>query len=207
MLVYFLKGFVLSAGLIVAIGAQNAHVLKIGLRREHVGITVAVCIACDALLIAAGVSGMGALVQGNPTLLAAARWGGVVFLAWYGLRALRAALQDTALGADHRTSALSARQAALTVFMLTLFNPHVYLDTVVLLGSIGAQQASVGKPWFIAGAMIASSAWFILLGFGARLLAPWFAKPAAWRVLDAGIACVMLSLAASLVFAGQAPWS
>jgi L-lysine exporter family protein LysE/ArgO len=201
MLAYFLKGFGLSAGLIIAIGAQNAHVLKIGLRREHVGVTVAVCIVCDILLIIAGVSGMGALVQGNPILLAAVRWGGVVFLAWYGLRALHAALHDGALRVDHRTSALSARQAALTVFTLTLLNPHVYLDTIVLLGSIGAQQEGIGKPWFTAGAMIASTAWFILLGFGARLLAPWFAKPTAWRVLDAGIACVMLSLAASLVFA------
>lgn len=201
MLGYFLKGFGLSAGLIVAIGAQNAHVLKTGLRREHVGLTVAICIACDIALIAAGISGMGTLVSGSPALLVAVRWGGAVFLCWYGLRALRAAMNDDALRVEHQPDALPARRAALTVIALTLLNPHVYLDTVVLLGSIGAQQAHEGRPWFTAGAMIASAAWFMLLGFGARLLAPWFAKPSAWRLLDATVACVMLALAASLVLA------
>jgi L-lysine exporter family protein LysE/ArgO len=201
MLSYFLKGFGLSAGLIVAIGAQNAHVLKSGLRREHVGMTVAICIACDIVLIATGISGMGALVQGNPVLLAVARWGGVAFLSWYGVRALRAALHDDALRIDQPAVASSARQAALAIFALTLLNPHVYLDTIVLLGSIGAQQSSEGKPWFATGAMSAAAAWFISLGFGARLLAPWFAKPSAWRMLDGGVACVMLGLAASLAIA------
>ena len=199
MLGYFLKGFGLSAGLIVAIGAQNAHVLKIGLKREHVGMTVAICIACEIAVIIIGVSGMGALVSSNPALLAAIRWSGTLFLVWYGLRALRAAWNDSALQINTQPAMLTVRQAALTVLALTLLNPHFYLDTVVLLGSIGAQQAADGKPWFTAGAIIAASVWFILLGFGARLLAPWFAKPSAWRILDAGIACVMFGLAASLV--------
>jgi L-lysine exporter family protein LysE/ArgO len=202
MLAYFLKGFGLSAGLIIAIGAQNAHVLKAGLRREHVALTVAICILCDIALIAAGISGMGALVRGNPDLLAFARWGGALFLAWYGLRALRAALDQEALRIDDRAASLNARQAAFTVLALTLLNPHVYLDTLVLLGSVGAQQEAHGKPWFTAGAMIASVAWFLSLGFGARLLAPWFARPSAWRALDGGIACMMMTLAVSLAIAG-----
>lgn len=201
MLTYFLKGFGLSAGLIVAIGAQNAHVLKSGLRREHVGMTVAICIACDIALIVAGISGMGALVRDNPALLGAVRWGGAAFLAWYGLRALRAALDGDALHIERKTSVLSVRQAALTVLTLTLLNPHVYLDTIVLLGGIGAQQPDAGRPWFMAGAAIASAVWFASLGFGARLLAPWFARPLAWRLLDAGVACVMIGLAASLAIA------
>jgi len=201
MLAYFLKGFGLSAGLIVAIGAQNAHVLKSGLRREHVGMTVAICIACDVALIVAGISGMGTLVRNNPALLGAVRWGGAAFLAWYGMRAMRAALDGNALHVTRQSSMLSMRQAALTVLTLTLLNPHVYLDTIVLLGGIGAQQPDAGRPWFMAGAVIASVVWFASLGFGARLLAPWFAKPLAWRLLDAGVACVMIGLAASLAFA------
>jgi L-lysine exporter family protein LysE/ArgO len=202
MLAYFLKGFGLSAGLIIAIGAQNAHVLKAGLRREHVGLTVAICVLCDMTLIAAGISGMGTLVRGNPDLLTVVRWGGVLFLAWYGLRALRAALGNDTLRIDERRAAQSAHKAAITVLALTLLNPHVYLDTLLLLGTIGAQQEATGKPWFTAGAMLASTAWFVSLGFGARLLAPLFAKPAAWRALDGGIACMMMTLAASLALAG-----
>ncbi|HYD79057.1 MAG TPA: LysE/ArgO family amino acid transporter [Paucimonas sp.] len=202
MLAFFLKGFGLGAGLIVAIGAQNAHVLKSGIKGEHVGLTVAICIVCDIVLIAAGVAGMGAVIRDNPLLLAAARWGGAGFLAWYGLRTLGAAWRGDALRVDTAAGAIPMRQAASTTLALTLLNPHVYLDTVVLLGAIGAQQAGGGKPWFMAGAMSASTAWFILLGFGARRLAPWFAKPAAWRMLDAGIACFMLALAASLAIGG-----
>jgi len=195
---FYLKGLGLGAGLIVAIGSQNAHVLRMGLKRQHVGLTVLVCILCEALLISVGVAGVGTMVERSPTLLSLARWGGALFLVWYGLRAWRSAFGQHALNAAPNAE-IGLREALLTVLAATLLNPHVYLDTVVLLGAIGGQQGPEGKWWFALGAMTAGAVWFMLLGFGARLLAPWFAKPAAWRLLDAVIGVVMLTLAASLV--------
>jgi L-lysine exporter family protein LysE/ArgO len=200
----YLKGFGLGAGLIIAIGAQNAHVLRMGLKRQHVALTVGVCILCDVLLIAAGVAGMGALIGRNPALLALARWGGAGFLAWYGLRAWRAAWEGGALAVAGGAVALAPRQALTLVLGLSLLNPHVYLDTVVLLGSIGGQQAGVGRLWFALGAMSASAAWFLTLGFGARVLLPLFGRPMAWRALDGMIGVVMLGLAGTLAFAAPA---
>ncbi len=196
---FYLKGLGLGAGLIIAIGSQNAHVLRMGLRRQHIGLTVLVCIVCEVLLIAAGVAGIGSMVENSPALLVAARWGAAAFLAWYGLRAWRSALQHQALNAASPASIVTTRQALATVLAVTLLNPHVYLDTVLLLGAVGTQQGSDGKWWFAFGAMSAAAIWFLLLGFGARLLSPWFAQPAAWRVLDATIGAVMLLLAATLV--------
>lgn len=198
LLAFYLKGLGLGAGLIVPIGAQNAHVLRMGLYRRHVGLTVLTCIVCETLLIAAGVAGVGSLVEGNPALLSAARWGGALFLAWYGLRAWRDALGRHALGASQPAAPMTAMRALVAVLAVTLLNPHVYLDTVVLLGAIGARQGPEGKWVFALGAASAALLWFTLLGFGARLLAPWFARPAAWRVLDAFVGAVMLSLAAML---------
>lgn len=200
----YLKGFGLGAGLIVAIGAQNAHVLRMGLKRQHVALTVGVCILCDVLLIAAGVAGMGALIGRNPALLALARWGGAGFLAWYGLRAWLAAWQGGALAAAGGGVPLAPRQALTLVLGLSLLNPHVYLDTVVLLGSFGGQQAGAGRLWFALGAMSASAAWFLALGFGARVLSPLFGRPMAWRALDGMIGVVMLGLAGTLAFAAPA---
>lgn len=194
---FYLKGVALGAGLIVAIGSQNAHVLRMGLRRQHVALTVLVCILCEVMLISAGVAGVGTMIERSPALLALARWGGAAFLVWYGLRAWRSAWGRHALDAGSYSVQLSARQALTTVLAVTLLNPHVYLDTVVLLGAIGGQQGA-GKWWFALGAMSAAFAWFMLLGFGARLLSPWFAKPSAWRMLDAAIGTVMLVLAATL---------
>jgi L-lysine exporter family protein LysE/ArgO len=207
----YLKGFGLGAGLIIAIGAQNAHVLRMGLKRQHVALTVGVCILCDVLLIAAGVAGMGALIRRNPALLALARWGGAGFLAWYGLRAWRAAWKGGALAVAGGAVALAGgavalapRQALTLVLGLSLLNPQVYLDTVVLLGSIGGQQAGVDRLWFALGAMSASAAWFLALGFGARVLSPLFGRPMAWRALDGMIGVVMLGLAGTLAFAAPA---
>ncbi|RJF97385.1 LysE/ArgO family amino acid transporter [Noviherbaspirillum saxi] len=198
LLTYYLKGLGLGAGLIVAIGSQNAHVLRMGLQRQHVALTVLVCIVCETLLIAAGVAGVGAAIERQPLLVDLARWGGASFLAWYGLRAWRSAFAPQALQA--RASAqLNLRQALLTVLAVTLLNPHVYLDTVLLLGTVGAQQGPQQKWWFAAGAMSAALVWFTLLGFGARLLSHWFVKPAAWRMLDGVIGAVMLLLAATLI--------
>jgi L-lysine exporter family protein LysE/ArgO len=173
-------------------------VLRMGLKRQHVGLTVLVCILCEALLISVGVAGVGTMVESSPLLLSLARWGGALFLAWYGLRAWRSAFGRHALNAAPNAE-IGLREALLTVLAATLLNPHVYLDTVVLLGAIGGQQGQEGKWWFALGAMSAGAAWFVLLGFGARILAPWFAKPAAWRLLDAVIGVVMLSLAVSLL--------
>ncbi|MGZ3181583.1 MAG: LysE/ArgO family amino acid transporter [Telluria sp.] len=191
----YLEGLFLGAGLIMAIGAQNAHVLRMGLRREHVGATVAVCIVVDMLLIALGVAGMGALVQSSPMLLATARWGGAAFLAWYGLRSWRALLQPGALGASADAPRRTRAQAAASVAALSLLNPHVCLDTVVLLGSIGGAHPAVARPWFAAGAMTASVLWFAGLGFGAARLAGVLARPAAWRCIDGLTGLTMCVLA------------
>lgn len=196
---FYLKGLGLGAGLIVAIGSQNAHVLRMGLKRQHVGLTVAVCIVCEVLLVGVGVAGIGTAVERSPVLLALAQWGGALFLVWYGLRAWRAAFSNGALNAAPHAAGLRPQEALATVLAVTLLNPHVYLDTVVLLGAIGGQQGPQGKWWFALGAMSAATAWFILLGFGARLLAPWFARPVAWKVLDGVIGIVMFALAATLV--------
>lgn len=199
MLPFYLKGLGLGAAFIVAIGAQNAHVLHMGLRRQHVGLTVAVCITCEVLLIGIGVAGIGTMVENHPALFAVARWGGAAFLIWYGLRAWRSALGRHALSATQAAGRVTPRRALVTVLAVTLLNPHVYLDTVILLGAIGGQQGGPGKWWFALGAMSAAMVWFTALGFGARLLSPWFAKPAAWRLLDASIGMVMLVLAGSLM--------
>lgn len=201
MLPAYLQGLGLGAGLIIAIGAQNAHVLRMGLRRQHVALTVAVCILCDVLLIAAGIAGMGAVIGRNPALLALVRWGGAAFLAWYGVRAWRAAWVSGTLAVEAGAAGLDRRQALSMALALSLLNPHVYLDTVVLLGSIGGQQAAGGRFWFALGAMSASVAWFLSLGFGARVLSPLFSRPMAWRALDAMIGAVMLVLAGTLAFA------
>jgi L-lysine exporter family protein LysE/ArgO len=195
----FAQGLVLSLGLIVAIGAQNAFVLRQGLRREHVGSVVLFCAAADAVLIAAGVLGMSQALGRNPGLARALALAGAVFLAVYGWQALRRArhahrLQAAAGGAGLGRGAALAQAAA-----FTLLNPHVYLDTVLLVGSIGAQQPAAQRGWFVAGASSASLAWFVLLGFGARWLAPWFARPRAWQVLDGLIGVAMLVLALLLV--------
>lgn len=201
---YFLKGAGLGGALIIAIGAQNAHVLRVGVLRQHVGVTVFICALCDIVLIAAGIAGVGTIIERSPVLLAAARWGGAAFLALYGLKAWRAAFAGAALSATGQAqSAPTAGRAALTALALSLLNPHVYLDTVVLLGAIGAQMPHDGQRWFAGGAMSASVAWFLSLGFGARLLAPWLTRPHAWRILDGMIGTVMLALAASLALNGS----
>jgi L-lysine exporter family protein LysE/ArgO len=202
LLAYYLKGLGLGAGLIVAIGSQNAHVLRMGLQRQHVALTVLVCIVCESVLIAAGVAGVGTAIERQPMLVDLVRWGGASFLACYGLRAWRSALAPQVLHAAVATPQ-SLRQALLTVLAVTLLNPHVYLDTVLLLGAVGAQQGPQQKWWFALGAMSAALAWFNLLGFGARLLSRWFVKPAAWRLLDGVIGAVMLLLAATLILQPQ----
>jgi L-lysine exporter family protein LysE/ArgO len=191
-----LAGFALGLSLILAIGAQNAFVLRQGLMRRHVLPVVLVCAVSDAVLIAAGVAGFGALTRAVPGLDLWMRLAGAAFLAWYGARTLRAAWRGgEALRAGEGTQSL--RAAVLTCLAFTWLNPHVYLDTVVLLGAISAQYES--RLAFGAGAVTASFTFFFALGFGARALAPVFARPQAWRVLDLVIGLTMWAIAAKLL--------
>ena len=191
-----LFGFVTGLSLIVAIGAQNAFVLRQGIRNEHVLPVVILCAVSDLVLIVAGVAGVGALVTAHPQLMTIARYGGAAFLLAYGLLAARRALQPAVMTPG---DAGSARLPAvlLTCLTLTFLNPHVYLDTVVLLGTLASQQGD-GRWRFGAGAALASLVWFFGLGFGARQLAGLFAKPVTWRILDGVIALTMIALSVSL---------
>ncbi|SLN64736.1 Arginine exporter protein ArgO [Roseovarius litorisediminis] len=191
-----LAGFALGFSLILAIGAQNAFVLRQGLRREHVLAVVLVCAISDAVLVAAGVAGFGALAEMVPGLERIMRWGGAAFLLWYGFSNLRAAWRGgEVLEAGEGTGSLA--RAVLTCLALTWLNPHVYLDTVVLLGSVSAQYAD--KLQFGAGAVLASFVFFFSLGYGARVLAPVFRRPQSWRVLDVVVGLTMWAIAAKLL--------
>jgi L-lysine exporter family protein LysE/ArgO len=195
----FTTGFVLSATLIIAIGAQNAFVLRQGLRREHVLIIVAFCALADLLLIGAGVAGVAQVLGQAPRLTLALTGGGTLFLAWYGFRALARARTASSMNVAEGTRRISVRNAVAQAAGFTFLNPHVYLDTVLLMGSIGARQPSDLRFWFVGGAAAASGAWFTTLGFGARLLRPVFRTPRAWQVLDTIIGLTMLALAVSLL--------
>jgi L-lysine exporter family protein LysE/ArgO len=195
----FLTALTLSLGLIVAIGAQNAFVLRQGLRREHVLPVVLFCALADAALITAGVLGMAQALGDKPGLAKAMALAGAAFLAWYGWQALRRARQASQLQTTQDGEGLSLGAAMAQAAAFTLLNPHVYLDTVLLVGSIGAQQPRALQGWFIAGSCMASVGWFTALGFGARWLAPLFARPRAWQVLDALIGLTMWVLCGLLV--------
>ena len=198
MLATFFTGLGSAASLIVAIGAQNAFVLRQGLRREHVLPIVLICVISDALLIAAGVAGIGVLVKNAPIALEIVRWAGFAFLLGYAVFAARRALKPESLTASGAVAG-SLAAAVGTCLAITWLNPHVYLDTVLLLGSLSASHGDPGRWIFGAGAATASLLWFGLLGFGARFAAPVFAKPIAWRILDGGIAVLMVVLAILLV--------
>ena len=193
-----LAGLLAGLGLIVAIGSQNAFVLRQGLARQQVGPVVAVCALSDAVLIAAGVAGIGTLVEQAPGVLVVVRWAGALFLATYAALSLRRAARggETLEAAAQGVTRLVP--AVLTTLALTWLNPHVYLDTVLLLGSLASGYGADGRWAFAAGAALGSVVWFVGLGYGARLAAGLFARPAAWRVLDLLIGVVMLVLAVSL---------
>ncbi|QAV69828.1 amino acid transporter [Salinibacterium sp. UTAS2018] len=189
-------GFGLS--LIIAIGAQNAFVLRQGLRREHVTAVVLVCMLSDIVLITAGVAGLGALIEQAGWLLVIARVGGALFLLVYAFLSLRRAMRPQALTASTGGKGMTLAAAFSTAFALTWLNPHVYIDTVLLLGSIGGTYGD-DRWWFALGACLGSVIWFTAIGYGSRYLRPLFAKPMAWRVLDIVIAIIMVVLAASLI--------
>lgn len=208
----FLAGFLLLLGLIVALGAQNVLVLRQGLRREHVGLVVALCAASDAVLIAVGVAGLRTITDAVPAVLPAARWGGVLFLLGYAALAARRAARPNAEAlvvpdadgtvaaggsATLRVRPASATSVAATTLALTWLNPHVYLDTVFLMGSAAASHGD-GRWLFALGGAAASLTWFVALGHGARRLAPLLRTPRSWRVLDGVVAVVMLVMAGVL---------
>ena len=197
MMTSFLPGFALSLTLILAIGAQNAFVLRQGLRRSHVFWTCFVCGLSDAILIAAGVAGFGSLAEAVPWFADAMRYGGAAFLIWYGWLNARSAWRGGAAMDLQGGSEQKLGQVILTLLALTWLNPHVYLDTVVLIGSISAQYPD--RLAFGIGAVLASITFFFSLGYGARLLGPLFVRPASWRILDAVIALTMWSIAANLL--------
>ena len=194
-----LAGLLTGLSLIAAIGAQNAYLLRQGLRQSYVGAVVVVCVLSDVLLIGAGVSGIGIVVQRAPWVIPVATWLGVAFLTWYGLSsAWRAVRPSSGLEAGRPADLMSPGSTVRRALALTWLNPHVYLDTVVLLGSIAAVHGSTGRWWFAGGAATASLLWFTALGFGARLLAPLLSTARAWRVVDLAVATTMLVIARTL---------
>lgn len=192
----FIPGLLTGLSLIIAIGAQNAFVIRQGLTKKHVLLVVAICAISDAVLIALGVAGLGALISGLPWLLEVIRWFGVAYLTWFAIRSITSLLKNQSMDASGSQS-LSRGKVIAAVLGFTFLNPHVYLDTVILLGSIGNQFGA--ERWYFAlGAATGSILWFSALGFGARSAAGLMSKPVFWKILDGIIAAVMLSIAAML---------
>ena len=193
-----LPGFLTGLSLIIAIGAQNAFVIRQGLTKKFVLLTVLICAFSDALLIALGASGLGVLIKSNKNILEFVRWFGVIYLLWFAFKSAKSAFKQASLDSAGNASA-DKKNVILTVLALTFLNPHVYLDTVILLGSISNQFDS--DKWFFAfGSMIASFTWFTAIGFGARSASRFMARPIFWKVLDLLIAAIMLSIAGFLAF-------
>jgi L-lysine exporter family protein LysE/ArgO len=199
----FLQGLGMGASLIMPIGAQNAHVIRTGVSGRHVGLTVAACVLVDITLIALGMAGLGKLVDSSTWLLAAARYGGAAFLLWYGLRCWMSAWRGGAVTpANGEAENVSRRRALVTVLAMSLLNPHVYLDTVVLLGAVGGSLAAGHRSAFAAGAMAASLLWFCALGLLARRCAFVLGRPAVWRAIEGFTGTTMLVLAVLLLREG-----
>jgi L-lysine exporter family protein LysE/ArgO len=193
-----IPGFLTGLSLIIAIGAQNAFVIRQGLTKKYVLLTVFICAISDALLIALGASGLGALIKSNENVLEFVRWFGVIYLLWFAFKSARSAFKKASLNSAGEASG-DIKSVVLTVLALTLLNPHVYLDTVILLGSISNQFGS-DKWFFVTGAIIASFLWFTSIGFGAKSASRFMSRPIFWKILDSLIAAIMLSIAAFLAF-------
>lgn len=202
MFTIFFKGFFLGASLIIAIGLQNAFVLRQGLKNRFILPAVLTASFVDVFLIGAGVLGFGYLIEQMPGLIDWITWGGAAFLFVYGLKSFISAFKPEQLD-DKKAKGMmkegSAKETALIILGISLLNPHVYLNTVVLIGGLSASYGEIGKYWFGVGAMLASFVWFFALGYGARLLSPLFAKPKAWQILDIIIGIVMWGIAISLI--------
>jgi len=199
-----IAGFLLGGSLIIAIGAQNAFILRQGLLRQHVFILCLICALSDAILIGLGVAGLGAIISGSQVLIGVVTLGGAAFLAVYAFLALKRAISPSGLEAA-KSGPGSLKAAVLMVLAFTFLNPHVYLDTVLLVGGLSGRYEGTARLAFAIGAMSSSFVWFFGLGYGARVLEPLFARPSAWRVLDGLISAVMAALSVSLLvrfFAG-----
>ena len=194
----YIQGFGMGGGLIVAIGAQNAFVLTQGVRRNHHLAVACLCIVCDVVLIGLGVTGVGAAVASSPVLGSVAAWGGAGFLLWYGLGAFRSAWRGGSMAVGESAGDTLGRTLLLTL-AVTLLNPHVYLDTLVLMGSVAGQFGSPERYVFGLGAMTASAMWFLALSLGGQVLAPAFRRPVTWRILDVLVGLTMWTIAASLI--------
>lgn len=197
-MIALLPGFLTGLSLIIAIGAQNAFVIKQGLLRQHVLLIVLICAISDAVLIFLGTGGLGALVQSNQGLLEVIRWFGVAYLTWFGIKSVKSAFTNQSLQASESPT-VSALKVATTALALTWLNPHVYLDTVILLGSV-ANQFDADRWYFAIGASVASVLWFSAIGFGARAASKYMSRPIFWKILDSLIAIVMFSIAITLAF-------
>ena len=201
MLTPFIHGFGTGGGLIVAIGAQNAFVLSQCVRGNYHVVIASICILCDAVFITAGVAGFGAAVASNLALSQWVAWGGAGFLLFYGWGSLRSAIRGGTLGTSN-PSAKSFRSVIMTTFAVTLLNPHFYLDTVVLIGGVSSQFSGENRLLFWAGAVVASTIWFISLSLGGRVLAPLFTRKLSWRILDSLVCATMWTIAISLIVQG-----
>ncbi len=199
MLSIALKGFIVTFPLIVAIGAQNAYVLKLGLLKQYVGIAVFLCVIFDFFLISIGVMGLGYFVQGNQLLINSIAIIGIIFLVTYAFLSFKAALKNESLKIDDQNKTNPLKEVITMLLVFTFLNPHTYLDTVLLIGGIGANIQSDMKLYFLLGAVSASATWFTLLGYGARFLIPLFKKPITWKILDICIGIIMLIIAYSLI--------
>lgn len=197
-MIALLPGFLTGLSLIIAIGAQNAFVIKQGLLRQHVLLIVLICAISDAVLIFLGTGGLGALVQSNQGLLEVIRWFGVAYLTWFGIKSVKSAFTNQSLEASESPT-VSALKVATTALALTWLNPHVYLDTVILLGSV-ANQFDSDRWYFAIGASVASVLWFTVIGFGARAASKYMSRTIFWKILDSLIAVVMFSIAITLAF-------
>ena len=194
----FIPGLLAGLSLIIAIVAQNAFVIRQGLTKKYVFLTVAICSVSDAMLIALGASGLGALIKSNTAVLEIVRWFGVSYLIWFGIKSVRSALKVQVLTAAGEASG-SRKSVITTILALTFLNPHVYLDTVILLGSI-SNQFGEDKWYFTAGAALGSVLWFTAIGYGAKSASRFMSKPIFWKILDSLIAVIMFSIAAFLAF-------
>lgn len=197
-MIALLPGFLTGLSLIIAIGAQNAFVIKQGLLRQHVLLIVLICAISDAVLIFLGTGGLGALVQSNQGLLEVIRWFGVAYLTWFGIKSVKSAFTNQSLEASESPT-VSALKVATTALALTWLNPHVYLDTVILLGSV-ANQFDSNRWYFAIGASVASVLWFTVIGFGARAASKYMSRTIFWKILESLIAVVMFSIAITLAF-------
>lgn len=199
MLEIFLKGFLVTISLIVAIGAQNAYVLKLGLLRQYVFVAVLICTLSDFLLISLGVFGLGFFIKGNQVLINTIAIIGILFLVVYAILSFKSALKNESMKIDDKVKTQPLKKVIALLLVFTFLNPHTYLDTVLLIGGIGANIQENMKIYFLLGAVCGSFFWFSLLGFGARVLIPLFKKPITWKVLDISIGFLMLFIAYSLI--------